>query len=495
MLRNMRRTPLLFLFAAVAVVLLPVPVLAAPCSETAPVVRFDANPKTDVAVGSETRFTFKFHFSVPCEGGVTLQGETHQIYNSVDTVVRRTPLWDLVPHPEFRDATDDNWDFNATVATNPGQYQFRGRVLLDDRQITESAPVTVTVAGAAPTGGPATSGGEGGPVQAGPVPLEVTIGSYASAADIPSYVAALYRYGLGIGVTLAMVMVVVGGFQYMTARGNPSAIGAARGRITNAILGLLLLLGSFTLLQTINPELVTMRNIIVPPIQRVETIDNKCEDLPRPPFSVSPTSGRCGEEGTVSRSDGVGVANNTCTWGTCSGAEPGVCVVRGSEGPGCVVCGQVIDDQLEHWGLTQSDEGCARFAPPNTTDHHKFCIFSEDNTLDLNHDVCALVDVNCTAITDCSGYNSLQATSQGTSIDLTNMTHDVGVGIFGRDPTDFPRICNSNPCDVSGGCRAVESGVVAWTCEPSTGSASPPAAPAPTTEPDGDPGIGGRGRY
>lgn len=499
----MRRTPLLLVFAAVAAVLLPVPVLAAPCSETAPVVRFDANPKTDVAVGSETRFSFKFNWSADCSGGVLLGWEVHDVSGGTDLLVRSNPGagYDMEV-AGFRGTGVKNWDFNATAVTGPGQHQFRARVLLDDLQISESSSVTVTGAGAAPTGGPATSGGEGGPVQAGPVPLEVTIGDYASAADIPSYVAALYRYGLGIGATLAMVMVVVGGFQYVVSRGNTSEIGAAKSRITNAVLGLLLLLGSFTLLQTINPELVSMRNIIIPPMQRVETISNKCEEFNREEFIVTPTSGRCGEKGTVSRSDGVGVANSTCTWGTCSGAEPGVCVVRGSEGPGCVVCSQVIDNQLENWGLTQTDAACNRFSPANVGTVKNDCMFAQDSRFDINDDVCALVTVDCSTVHSCGDYDAqLRARHGSTTLDMEGLLIDQhgggSVGPFLGISRIFSTACKSNPCGVSTGCYAemTTKGSIAhaiggtlpgqlaadlmgdmWDCK--AGAAPPPIAPS-----------------
>ncbi|TAK05244.1 hypothetical protein EPO33_04720 [Patescibacteria group bacterium] len=463
----MRRAPallaaLIFVLAAV----LPAPVLAAPCDETPGAVRFDVNPKTDVAPGSTLRFTFKFRFTAPCDGeGVTdpsviLVGETRQTYNSIDSVVRRTPTWDLIPNPEFRDATDDNWDFNIPAPSSPGTYLFRGRVLLDDRQITESASVTVTVAGEAPTGGPTTSGGEPEPA-AGPVPLEVTIGSYASAVDIPSYVTALYRYGLGVGVTLAMVMVVVGGFQYMTARGNPSAVGAARGRITNAILGLLLLLGSFTLLQTINPDLVTLRNIIVPEIQTVETLTaNKCEDFDRATFTVTPTSGRCGEDGTVARQDGTRLATNTCTWGVCSG-ENEACVLRGRSGYGCVACPTITQENLSDWGLSENDAACRRFRPISTGSTHKDCVYAQDSRFDAILDVCALATIDCSAVRSCGDYDAQLMMRHGsTTLRMEEMIIDqYGGGSVLINPLraapNFPNGCRDNPCDIPSGCHAV----------------------------------------
>ncbi len=105
--------------------------------------------------------------------------------------------------------------------------------------------------------------------QAPPVDLAVTVGNLIHVQTIGQYIVGVYTYGLGIAATLAMVMVVVGGFQYMVARGNPSAIGAAKSRITNAVIGLILALGSYALLNTINPQLVRLREISVPPISAV----------------------------------------------------------------------------------------------------------------------------------------------------------------------------------------------------------------------------------
>lgn len=463
----MRRAPLLLTALACVAVLLPVPALAAPCSSTPPHVRFDVNPK-NVEPGDTLRYTFKFRFSAPCdEAGVadpsvTLQGETVQIYNSVQSTVRRTPLWDLIPHPEFRDAEDDNWDFNAPAPTTPGRYLFHGRVLLNDRQITASAPITVTVAGDAPTGGPTTSGGEAEHV-AGPVPLEVTIGTYASAVDIPSYIAALYRYGLGVGVTLAMVMVVVGGFQYMVARGNPSAIGAARGRITNAVLGLLLLLGSFTLLQTVNPDLVTMRNIIVPEIRTVETISNRCEDFNREEYIVTPTNGRCGETGTVSRRDGVAVATNTCNWAVCTSANES-CLRKPDGTSACIDCRQVLDDgesgaTLSSLGLSHSNAGCARLTPPTVGETQKACVFLDSNyTFDWNDDLCALITVDCSRVSRCGQYDAeLKIESRGEQIQLETLKGE-RTDLYGNADVLFKTWCDRNPCNATpGSCHAVRN--------------------------------------
>lgn len=58
---------------------------------------------------------------------------------------------------------------------------------------------------------------------------------------------------------LAVFMIIVAGFQWVTAYGNPSRIEDARDRIYMAILGLILAFASWLILNTINPALVELK--------------------------------------------------------------------------------------------------------------------------------------------------------------------------------------------------------------------------------------------
>ncbi len=60
---------------------------------------------------------------------------------------------------------------------------------------------------------------------------------------------------IGIAAVLAMIMIVAGGIQYMTS-GLVSSKEAGKHRITNAIIGLLIALGAYIILFTINPNLL-----------------------------------------------------------------------------------------------------------------------------------------------------------------------------------------------------------------------------------------------
>ena len=89
--------------------------------------------------------------------------------------------------------------------------------------------------------------------------------------DIPwiaEYIAGVYRYAVYVASLLAAVMMMIGGIQWLTAGGNASSIGAAKTRIINALVGLILVLGSYIVLNAINPALVSMRALRVTVVER-----------------------------------------------------------------------------------------------------------------------------------------------------------------------------------------------------------------------------------
>lgn len=72
------------------------------------------------------------------------------------------------------------------------------------------------------------------------------------------YIKYLYVFALGIVGLTAFGAMVYGGIVYMSSAGNPSLQTEAKDRITNALLGLGLLLISWLILNTINPDLVNL---------------------------------------------------------------------------------------------------------------------------------------------------------------------------------------------------------------------------------------------
>ncbi len=108
---------------------------------------------------------------------------------------------------------------------------------------------------------------------------------------IANYVGGVYEYAIGVALTLAGVMVVIGGFQYQTAGGDSSKVSAAKQRITDALIGALLVLGSYVILNTVNTDLTSLSPIRIPTVKglpfHVEKISpqvfEKATGAPPPP--------------------------------------------------------------------------------------------------------------------------------------------------------------------------------------------------------------------
>lgn len=80
----------------------------------------------------------------------------------------------------------------------------------------------------------------------------------APSKSFPEYVKSLYTLGLWIVGISAMFMLTVGGFMYLTSAGNTSAAGTAKGVIKDALIGLVLGLSAWLIVNTINPDLTTL---------------------------------------------------------------------------------------------------------------------------------------------------------------------------------------------------------------------------------------------
>lgn len=87
---------------------------------------------------------------------------------------------------------------------------------------------------------------------------------------IAEYISGIYNYSVGLGGIIATVMIIIGGFQYMTAGGDASRVKAGKGRIADAVVGMLLLTGSYVILNTINPDLVFLKPLRIVSVKGME---------------------------------------------------------------------------------------------------------------------------------------------------------------------------------------------------------------------------------
>ena len=83
-------------------------------------------------------------------------------------------------------------------------------------------------------------------------------------ADLTSYLPGIFNLSIGIAAVLAFVMITYGGILYMT---TDAISGKTQGReyITNALWGLLLVIGAYVILYTINPQILNFNLILEKP--------------------------------------------------------------------------------------------------------------------------------------------------------------------------------------------------------------------------------------
>jgi len=97
---------------------------------------------------------------------------------------------------------------------------------------------------------------------------------------ISEYIVAIYKYAIGVVGIIATVVLMIGGLVWLTSGGNQTRVGEAKAWIGASLTGLLLTLGSFMILATVNPKLTQFEpiKIAVPPKENPNTnnIDEGC---------------------------------------------------------------------------------------------------------------------------------------------------------------------------------------------------------------------------
>jgi len=99
------------------------------------------------------------------------------------------------------------------------------------------------------------------------------------------YLGGMFELAIGIATALAVLMIVIGGFKYMTVEASHYSIEEAKEQIKGALIGLVLVLASWLILKTINTDFVNFNTNLEPvvPIESRKTtksrIIQKVEDL------------------------------------------------------------------------------------------------------------------------------------------------------------------------------------------------------------------------
>lgn len=96
---------------------------------------------------------------------------------------------------------------------------------------------------------------------------------------IGQYIVGIYKWALLVAGIVATIMIILGGFTYLTSGGDASRAGEGKERITSAIFGLILLLGSYLMLYLLNPDLVQFKSLKINVIKTVNLDDMVVENL------------------------------------------------------------------------------------------------------------------------------------------------------------------------------------------------------------------------
>ena len=92
-----------------------------------------------------------------------------------------------------------------------------------------------------------------------------------TAPSIAKYIQSIYNYAIGIVGILAAVVLMYGGVIWLTAGGSPDKVNNAKSWIGASLTGLILALCSYMILNTINPDLVNLKDVAPATVEEIKT--------------------------------------------------------------------------------------------------------------------------------------------------------------------------------------------------------------------------------
>lgn len=322
-----------------------------------------------------------------------------------------------------------------------------------------------------------------------PIQLTVHLGGTTQVLDIGTYINAAYTYLLGAGAIVAVVMIMIGGVQYMIGSSVGHADAAIK-RIQNATIGLMLVMGAYLILNTVNPYLVQLKTIELPLIKPSIFVTGvgSCEDFAAKGYSLTAENAgetACGDEGTVYRSPSGQQVGYACRYSSCasSGTSGAACADIGGEYE-CLTCGASAD--LIKEGLPISEQMCGSLQPEisivgntqlrceyirdadfNNAISTQFGISLQTmiplynvwyvlsgqviddvaaNTMETINNAttgaCGMVKIDCGSITSCADYEGIDVFLGDPEKDVAELDSLEGI---------FEKICEENPCSADKG--------------------------------------------
>ncbi|MFA5947147.1 MAG: pilin [Patescibacteria group bacterium] len=305
------------------------------------------------------------------------------------------------------------------------------------------------------------------------VNLNVPILGRTTVLGFHEYLALAYQFLLPAMSLIAVVMIMVGGLEYVVAGGNSKRLDKAKTRISNALIGLVLLLSAYAIASLLDPRLVNLIALRTPLIKRIILIDPNasCEYLEDNGFDINASAEKvCGKEGVIQSIDNVKLeVKNTnwkvgdkCQYSHCF--DGGACMGSGSK-MSCILCPN-INTITATEGLTPSDASCsAALKVADTSDkddnHKYFCSFDDGGYLGTSVCVsaftpgslnptyidCKTVQSDVTAENPCSAYDKVNIYRP--KADLLSYNAVAISSVESYDYSHAAKVCETDPCGVA----------------------------------------------
>lgn len=101
-----------------------------------------------------------------------------------------------------------------------------------------------------------------------------TINFTNTTEPLAEYIKNIYNYGVGVAAIVATVVLMIGGFQWVTSGGSGEKVGEAKAWISAALSGLVLIIFSYGLLSIVSPNLVNFKISVLAKIFKIEKVDD-----------------------------------------------------------------------------------------------------------------------------------------------------------------------------------------------------------------------------
>ncbi len=89
---------------------------------------------------------------------------------------------------------------------------------------------------------------------------------YQEFETVGGFLNAVFKMSISIGAVVAVSQFVYGGLTYMLSESGAVQMGESKGRMTNAVLGLLMLLATYIVFMQINPDMLSL-DVVAKPVQ------------------------------------------------------------------------------------------------------------------------------------------------------------------------------------------------------------------------------------